>query len=183
MAPVVLVQPKRAWSNHFFSHTSLYLLLFYFFVFLNLISFNCCPFLMCLTFVPLSKKWIRCTSPKLSYAFCQGLGPFNILQTSHRTFWISSYFIENFCVIELTFLFLFLFCYWWTASFFGGGKNILHDPTVFPELLYKPFVNTLWLYSTVRTHLLLQLHGTVCPSRTTHTSTHTHTHRHTKNPV
>lgn len=82
-------------------------------------------------------------------------------------------FLKSLCFIEtsvwLFWSFLLLFCY---LHLYGGKKTILHDPTVFPELLYIPIVNTLWLYSTVPPIYYWQLHGTVCLSKTTHTHTH-----------
>lgn len=163
MAPVVFVQPKRAWSNHFLS--SLYLLFqthqFFFLKLSSFFMFYLCPTL----------EFIRNTSPKLSYGFYKGVGPeqdFNILQK----FLNHCVLYRNVCVIIPIFpsvVLLLLNC------IFLGKKNILHDPTVFPELLYIPFVNTLWLYSTVPIYYW-QLHGTVCVSRTIRTLTHTHKH-------
>lgn len=61
-------------------------------------------------------------------------------------------FSINVCVVVLMFPFVTV-----KASF--GVKTRLHDPAVFPELLYIPYVNSLWLYSTDLYYWCL--HGTV----------------------
>lgn len=61
-------------------------------------------------------------------------------------------FSINVCVVVLMFPFVTV-----KASF--GVKTRLHDPAVFPELLYIPYVNSLWLYSTDLYYWWL--HGTV----------------------
>lgn len=167
-APVVFVQPKCAWSNHlltclyiyFISDSSMFLLLSFY-------TFYLCP----------AVKLI--STPQLSYALCKGLGLDIMLDVTAgfkhlQKFYITVFYKKKKHLCDCTDL---SFCRFVTVVLHPfGKKNILHDPTVFPELLYIPFVNTLWLYSTVPNYYW-QLHGTVCLSRTTHTLTHLQTQK------
>lgn len=170
------VQPRCAWSNHYLS--SLYI---YYFIVNSSGVFVLCQRL-CVFFVqpPAPFPFIDTNqSPQLSCAFCKGLS-LDItvcwcnsrISASHRhpQKFLKSLFYKKKSNTHTEKKSVWLYWSFVVLLLFGKGKkkNNLHDPTVFPELLYIPFVNTLWMYSTVPNYYW-HLHGTACLSVTTHT--------------